>query len=126
MNDNYKVEKPNLLSAWKIINGHQEPDLKTSQKSWDLINIKRLIGENFNFDSKIDLARFKALQCKESNAWLHSIPSTNIGTFIDNNTLRICIGLRLGCDICSTHTCLCGSIVSKKGLHGLSCQKSWS
>ena len=112
------------VEEWKVLNGLQEPSLPTLQKNWDLINIQRIIKEKLNFTSKTDLARFKALQCKESNAWLQSIPSSNIGTFMDNNSIRICIGLRLGCNICSAHTCLCGSLVTPKGLHGLSCQKS--
>ncbi|XP_037029663.1 uncharacterized protein LOC119069645 [Bradysia coprophila] len=89
-----------------------------------MINTKRIIKKELVFTSKLDLARFKALQCKESNAWLHAIPSSNIGTFMDSNSIRICIGLRLGCDICLVHTCLCGSVVSARGLHGLSCLKS--
>lgn len=111
------------LEKWKVVNNLQEPSIKHLQKKWDLINVQRIIEENFKFTSKTDLARFKALQCKESNAWLHAIPSPNIGTVMDNNTLRICIGLRLGCNICSTHTCICRSLVLPNGLHGLSCPK---
>lgn len=43
---------------------------------------------------------------------------------MDDNSLRICIALRLGCSVCLPHTCICGSLVSADGLHGLSCQKS--
>lgn len=112
------------LEEWKNINGLQVPSMHKQQKNWDQINVHRIIRENLKFSSKVYSARFKALQCKESNAWLHAIPSTNIGTFMDDNSIRICVGLRLGCDICSVHTCICGSIVTPKGLHGLSCQKS--
>jgi hypothetical protein len=42
------------------------------------------------------LARFKALQCRESGSWLHAIPSPNIGTLLDNTSFQVCIGLRLG------------------------------
>lgn len=90
------------LDEWRNINGPLFPDCKIIQKNWDLINIQRII-EDLKFESKTDIARFKALQCKESNAWLHSIPSPNIGTFIDNNCLRICVSLRLGCKICLPH-----------------------
>jgi hypothetical protein len=31
-----------------------------------------------------DLARFKALQCRESESWLHAIRSPNIDTLLDN------------------------------------------
>lgn len=43
---------------------------------------------------------------------------------MDNNTLRIRVSLRLGSNLCRPHTCLCGSKVNGKGLHGSSCQKS--
>ena len=112
------------LVKWKSLNNLEEPSLKTFQKNWDQINVQRIIKENLNFTAKTDIARFKALQCKESNAWLHAVPSPNIGTAMDNNAIRICIGLRLGCNICSVHTCIkCGSLVLPKGLHGLSCSK---
>ncbi len=77
-----------------------------------------------NFTSLPDIARFNALQCSESNAWLNAFPSKNIGTSFDNNTFRICIGLRLGASICRPHICSCGTFVNDLGIHGLSCQKS--
>ena len=118
------VHLDEALEKWKSLSNLEEPSSsKNFQKNWDLINIQRIIKENLNFTSKTDVARFKALQCKESNAWLHAIPSSNIGTVMDNNSLRICIGLRLGCNICSAHTCKCESLVSPNGLHGLSCSK---
>ena len=72
------------------------------------------------------MARFKASQHKESGAWLNAFPSPNIGTFMDNNTFRICVALRLGCKICESYICVCGSLVNENGIHGLSCTKSAS
>jgi len=43
---------------------------------------------------------------------------------LDNNAARIAVGLRLGSNLCEEHKCLCGKIVKKDGLHGLSCNKS--
>lgn len=68
-----------------------------------------------------DKARFLALQCKESNAWVNVFPSKNIGTALDNITFRICITLRLGAPMCRPHICPCGTFVSEYGAHGLSC-----
>ena len=34
------------------------------------------------------------------------------------------VGLRLGSTICQPHTCICGTQVDARGLHGLSCRKS--
>jgi hypothetical protein len=70
------------------------------------------------------LARFKALQCRESGSWLHAIPSPNIGTLLDNTSFQVCVGLRLGCNICTPHNCKCNAKVDEIGIHGLSCSKS--
>jgi hypothetical protein len=70
------------------------------------------------------LARFKALQCRESGSWLHAIPSPNIGTLLDNTSFQVCIGLRLGCNLCTPHICKCNAKVDEIGIHGLSCSKS--
>jgi hypothetical protein len=66
------------------------------------------------------LARFKALQCRESGSWLHAIPSPNIGTLLDNTSFQVCIGLRLGCNLCTPHICKCNAKVDEIGIHGLS------
>jgi len=47
-----------------------------------------------------------------------------MGTFLDNDSLRISIALRLGAPIVKSHNCVCGSYVNISGTHGLCCQKS--
>jgi hypothetical protein len=63
-------------------------------------------------------------QCRESGSWLHAIPSPNIGTLLDNTSFQVCIGLRLGCNLCTPHICKCNAKVDEIGIHGLSCSKS--
>ena len=48
----------------------------------------------------------------------------NLGLKLDDQQLRISIGLRLGANICVAHKCHCGKRVERDGLHGLSCTKS--
>jgi hypothetical protein len=55
-----------------------------------------------------DQARLLALQEKESGAWLHALPSTNLGTLLDNQCFRISICLRVGIPMCVPHPCICG------------------
>ena len=44
---------------------------------------------------------------------------------MDNSTIRIAVGLRLGVPLCHSHTCRhCGSHVNDLATHGLSCR--WS
>jgi ubiquitin C-terminal hydrolase len=98
-----------------------------SQKSWD----QPLLTKSFNkfldsaeFNTNTEKARLKAVCCKESGAWLNAIPSSSIGTLMDNETFRIAIGLRLGLRLTISHTCKCGSTVDEKDYHGLSCKFS--
>jgi hypothetical protein len=89
------------LAAWGVANENEIPTIPQFQKNWDNINIKRIIDNDLIFNSSRDLARFKALQCRESGSWLHAIPSPNIGTLLDNTSFQVCIGLRLGCNLCT-------------------------
>jgi hypothetical protein len=112
------------LTAWGVANENEIPTIPQFQKNWDNINIKGIIANDLIFNSPRDLARFKALQCRESGSWLHAIPSPNIGTLLDNTSFQVCIGLRLGCNLCTPHICKCNAKVDEIGTHGLSCFKS--
>jgi hypothetical protein len=112
------------LAVWDVENENERPTIPQFQKNWDNINIKRIIENDLIFNSSRDLARFKALQCRESGSWLHAIPSPNIGTLLDNTSFQVCIGLRLGCNLCTSHICKCNAKVDESGIHGLSCSKS--
>ena len=53
-------------------------------------------------------------------------PSVILGTeAIDDDSLRVAVGLRLGTPLCSPHQCqCCGEEVDVMGRHGLSCRRS--
>jgi hypothetical protein len=112
------------LAVWGVENENQIPTIPQFQKNWDNINIKRIIANDLIFNSPRDLARFKALQCRESGSWLHAIPSPNIGTLLDNTSFQVCIGLRLGCNLCTPHICKCNAKVDEISIHSVSCFKS--
>jgi hypothetical protein len=112
------------LAVWGVANENEIPTIPQFQKNWDNINIKGIIANDLIFNSPRDLARFKALQCRESGSWLHAIPSPNIFTLLDNTSFQVCIGLRLGCNLCTPHICKCNAKVDEIGTHGLSCFKS--
>jgi hypothetical protein len=44
------------------------------------------------------------------------------GLKMDNATVRIAAGLRLGAPIVRLHVCVCGKMFTADGLHGLSCR----
>ena len=67
---------------------------------------------------------FNAHQGKFGSQWLNVVPCKNLGLELDDQQLRISIGLRLGAVICVAHTCHCGKRVERDNLHSLSCTKS--
>ncbi|KAI5642071.1 hypothetical protein NE865_05763 [Phthorimaea operculella] len=96
-----------------------KPDV---QRLWDDPCAKDAIQKLIDTSSGADLARLKAACCHESGAWLNALPSPHLGTYLDNNSLRIAVALRLGCKVCEPHLCRCGTMVDDRGRHGLSCR----
>ena len=107
------------LSRWTSLNGELTPTNMKSQKEWDTIIINRIVG-SLLLATDQDKSRYNASPAKESNGWLTVLPSKFVGTLLDNNTFRISIALRLGCDICIPHKCKRVKNVDKSGIHGLS------
>ena len=70
-------------------------------------------------------ARLLAATTKESGCWLNALPISSVGLRMDDDVVRIAVGLRLGASLCLPHPChLCGASVNKLAIHGLSCRKS--
>ena len=46
---------------------------------------------------------------------------TAVGLRMDNDVIRIAVGIRLGASLCNPHSCSCGTVVD---VHGLSCIRS--
>lgn len=58
--------------------------------------------------------------------WLIVLSSKNLGTLLDNNAFRISNlnPVKLRCDICSPHRCVCGRFEHKQGGYELSFKQS--
>ena len=101
------------------------PEKKHKQKEWDAIvceeNRESLLSRQTCARSR---ARLRAVGCPGASSWLQCLPSANLGTLLDDNSTRICVGLRVGAKIVAPHTCVCGQPVSADGSHGLSCTRS--
>jgi len=82
------------------------------------------IFSNLRRDNLVDQARLLAVSLKESGDWLNAVPSPNLGTLLDPESLRIAVSLRLGKQIYRSHLCRCGEISDEFGHHGLKCRKS--
>ena len=52
------------------------------------------------------------------------LPVTSCGLRLDDEAIRVAVGLRLGVNLCKPHTCPCGASVDATCTHGLSCKRS--
>ena len=72
-----------------------------------------------------DSTRLLAAKRKESGVWLTAPSLSSIGVRMDNETIRLAIGLRLSTALSVQHNCQhCGQTVDVSGTHGLGCRQS--
>ena len=66
-----------------------------------------------------------AASTKEAGALLNAFPSWSLSLCMDDDMVRITVGLHLGSLLCRPHTCCsCGKKIDQVGTHGVSCR--WS
>ena len=113
------------LVKWSVDHNGSPPSSAGAkrEKNWDTIktanSAKSMLDDATD---EVDRARLLAAMEKGSGAWLHAFPISSVGLRMDDCTLRIAVGLRLGTNICAPHICqLCGAKVTALGTHGLSC-----
>lgn len=123
--DGDNVQIPFVQEAeaeWRVrCSNDANPENVKSQRSWDDILSRQSYDGLLEVASGVDKARLKAAVEPESGAWLHALPSSHLGTLLDNDSLRVGAALRLGCSVCEPHQCICGARVESNGHHGLSC-----
>ena len=122
------VEMEAALTAWS--RGHSQAPLSApasfSQKAWDTPVVKAVVDHLLESSSdERSRARLLSSTCKESGAWLNALPLSQCGLRMDNETVRLAVGLRLGAPLCYPHQCRhCNNEVDELATHGLSCR--WS
>ncbi|XP_035711626.1 uncharacterized protein LOC110855039 [Folsomia candida] len=126
---NSSAKIPPELKKTEILRRYKRPHLGV-QAAWESpildITLSQLIQ---GATTPEDTARYRALRDKFAGAWLNALPSPQLGTLLSNESFRIAVSLRLGCDVCQPHKCPCGAQVTGRGYHGLSCRRSagrWS
>ncbi|KAJ4430356.1 hypothetical protein ANN_22572 [Periplaneta americana] len=109
------------LEKWFSTKGNNNlPASRDIQKQWGHIHASDIYQALLaSSSSEVDQARYHAIRQKESGSGLKTIPSSNIGTLMDNLFFKIAAALRLGCNICFPHKYLCGATVDPYGYHGL-------
>ena len=115
------------LSAWS--EGHNiPPPLGTaagSQSNWD----NPIVGLGYTHllescANDVDKARLLAVSAQRSSHWLHALPIASCGLLLEDEAVRVAVGLRLGAKLCEPHTCPCGALVDATAIHCLSCRRS--
>src|SRR6218665_3994495 len=92
------------------------------QSQWDRPLLNEVLSSlEERLQDPYDQARIKALQSSHASDWLHALPISASGLRLDDETVRVAVGLRLGVAICEPHVCASGAQVSSRGAHGLSC-----
>ena len=100
--------------------------MQQHQKAWDTIKVMGIADHLLeNASDTRSRARLLAASTKEAGAWLNTLPISSLGLRMDDATIRVAIGLRLGSSLCRPHSCAhCGAEVDHLATHGLSCR--WS
>ena len=91
------------------------------QKAWDTPHIQATVSSLLSSADDASRGRLLASQRNEAGAWLSDPPVSSLGLRMDNHTVRIAVGLRLGTPLCSPHQC---ASVDSSGTHGLHCRRS--
>jgi hypothetical protein len=65
-----------------------------------------------------------AATAAHSGDWLHAIPISACGLRLNNEALRVAVGLRLGAELCQPYRCIFGTPVYTRGSHALSCRRN--
>ena len=114
------------LSSWPSSFGAIPDTLPARQPFWDRPDIQadRLLVE-CSLSSAFQRASFLAASSKHSGDWLYyALPVASCGMRLDDEAVRIAIGLRLGLELCVPHQCHCGAQVDAFGRHAFVCKKA--
>ena len=100
-------------------------DSRGQQRAWDSGPLETLKSQLYNStNDPVAKARLLSVSTKEAGAWLNVLPAPHLGTKLDDTTVRIAIGLRLGANIVEEHRCICGALVHRNSTHRLICRKN--
>ena len=82
------------------------------QSFWDSPGLQAdgALIEN-SFVEPTQKARFLASLAPHSGDWLLALPIANCGLRLDDEAVRVAVGMRVGLSLCVPHSCPCGEQV---------------
>jgi hypothetical protein len=119
-----------VLEQWTIIHGQSDVSrpVGTSaakQREWDkpsiCADLARLMA---SLPDRHHQARLLAVSTPHCGDWLHALPISSCGLRLDDEAVRVAVGLRLGVKLCEPHQCPCGAKVNPEDTHGLASRRS--
>ena len=121
------ARKPALERLLPLIGEATLPDPSTpgQQRAWDDLASEACCKQLLRETNQVHRARLLAACQPHTAAWLQAVPVPSLGLFLDPESVRIAVALRLGAPICEPHVCrLCSCPADRLGHHALSCSKS--
>ena len=92
------------------------------QQTWDKPIVQLELSQLMELHTDTyDKTRLLAASSKHSGDWLHAIP-ISLELRLDDEVVRIAVGLRFDINICEPHVCIYGSVVDLRGPHAWSCK----
>jgi hypothetical protein len=119
-----------VLNQWYITHGQSGVFLPVGllaakQQEWDKPSIAADFARlNLSLPDRHNQARLRAVSGSHSGDWLHALSISSCGLRLDDNAVRVAVGLRLGAKLCEPHLCPCGAKVNPEDTHGLACRRS--
>jgi len=113
------------LSEWSSSFGAIPDVLPPKQPFWDRPGIlahQALVTSSLTTPSQS--ASFLAASSPHSGDWLFALPIASCGSRLDDEAVRVGVGLRLGLPLCVPHQGRCGSLVDTFGLHSFVCKRA--
>ena len=107
-----------LMRTWTTIYNTNTPDSPsdTKQSVWDRPGIMADQAVFMSaFTDNFNRAWLLAASATYSGDWLHALPLSTCGLRLDNEAVRVAVGLRLGTSLCEPHQCPCGKQVDVRG-----------
>jgi len=95
-----------------------------SQKTANQRAIPGVLVDKASLNSPHTRASFFAASSQHSGDWLFALPIASCGLKLDDEAVRVAVGLRLGLDQCVPHECHCGTMVDARGVHSFVCKKA--